>query len=58
MRKHAWFAGYFPHDAPRYVVVAYLHDSAATAGHTATYLTSQFLRLPEVQAYLRKELAR
>jgi cell division protein FtsI/penicillin-binding protein 2 len=55
MRKHAWFAGYFPADAPRYVVIVYVHDTAVTASHIATYMASQFLRLPEVQAFVAKE---
>lgn len=55
MRKHAWFAGYFPFDAPKYVVIVYVHDTAVTASHIATYVASQFLRLPEVQAFVAKE---
>jgi cell division protein FtsI/penicillin-binding protein 2 len=57
MRKHAWFAGYFPCDAPRYVVIVYVHDTAATASHIATHVASQFLRLPEIQAFLARERA-
>jgi cell division protein FtsI/penicillin-binding protein 2 len=52
MRKHAWFAGFFPYEAPRYVVIVYMHDSSETASHGAVYLASQFLTLPEVQAYV------
>jgi cell division protein FtsI/penicillin-binding protein 2 len=55
MRKHAWFAGFFPFEAPKYVVVVYVHDTAVTASHIATYVASQFLRLPEVQAFFAKE---
>lgn len=55
MRKLAWFAGFFPYEAPRYVVIVYVHDTSATASHTATYLASQFLRLAEVQRYLERE---
>lgn len=50
MRKHTWVAGWFPAEEPRYVVVVYLHDTSATASHSAVYVASQFLRRPEVGA--------
>jgi len=55
MRKHTWFAGYLPSNAPRFVLVVFMHDTAATASHSATYIAGQFLRLPEVKFYLERE---
>lgn len=55
MRKHAWFAGYFPAEAPRFVVILYVHDTATTASRITTYLASRFLQLPEVVEFLREE---
>jgi cell division protein FtsI/penicillin-binding protein 2 len=56
MRKHTWFAGFFPHEAPRFVVVVYCHDIGVTASHSAVHVASQFLRTPEVQAHVREAL--
>jgi cell division protein FtsI/penicillin-binding protein 2 len=53
MRKHTWFAGFFPAEAPRFVVVVYCHDIGVTASHSAVHVASQFLRTPEVQAHVR-----
>lgn len=52
MRKHGWVAGWFPVDRPRYVVVAYVHDTSTTSSHVATHLLSRFLTLPEVRGWL------
>ena len=49
-RKHTWLAGWFPADEPKYVVVVYIHDTSATAGHSAAYVAKQFLKRDEVQA--------
>ncbi|MEM9381646.1 MAG: penicillin-binding transpeptidase domain-containing protein [Planctomycetota bacterium] len=49
-RKHTWLAGWFPSAAPEYVVVVYLHDTAATASHSAVYVARQFLQRDEVRA--------
>jgi cell division protein FtsI/penicillin-binding protein 2 len=54
MRKHTWFMGYFPAEAPRYVVVAYLHDIGVTSSHSAVYVAGQFLKSPAVQDLVRE----
>ncbi|MEM9802198.1 MAG: penicillin-binding transpeptidase domain-containing protein [Planctomycetota bacterium] len=56
MRKHAWLAGWFPSDAPRYVVVVYMHDTSATAGHSAVYVAKQFLTSDAVAELVETEL--
>jgi penicillin-binding protein 2 len=53
VRKHTWLIGYFPFEAPRYVVVVFCHDTLATASHGAIWVARQFLRRPEVQSLLR-----
>ncbi len=53
-RKHTWVAGWFPAEEPRFVVVVYLHDTSATASHSAVYVASQFLRRPEVSTLMEK----
>ncbi len=57
MRKHTWLAGWFPAEAPRLVLVVYLHDVAFTSSHTAVHVASQMLRRPELRAALEAELA-
>ncbi|MFT5734113.1 MAG: cell division protein FtsI/penicillin-binding protein 2 [Planctomycetota bacterium] len=49
IRKHTWLAGWFPVEDPRYVVVVYLHDTSATASHSAVYVAGQFLKTDAVQ---------
>ena len=49
MRKHTWIAGWFPAKSPRFVVTAYVHDTSATAGHSAAYVARRFLRSDAVQ---------
>lgn len=56
MRKHTWFAGFFPYEEPRFVVIVYCHDIGVTASHSAVHVASQFLRTPEVQAAAREGL--
>ncbi len=53
MRKHTWFVGFFPAEAPENVLVVYCHDVGVTSSHSAVYLAAQFLRSPELQAYVR-----
>ena len=52
MRKHTWFVGFFPVENPTNVLVVYCHDIGITSSHSAVYLAGQFLRSPEVQAYM------
>ncbi len=54
MRKHTWFMGYFPAEAPRFVIVAYLHDIGVTSSHSAVYVAGQFLKSPAVQDLVRE----
>ncbi|MCB9916142.1 MAG: hypothetical protein H6828_13525 [Planctomycetes bacterium] len=54
MRKHTWFMGFFPAEAPRAVVVVYLHDIGVTSSHSAVYVAGQFLKSPAVQAWARE----
>jgi len=51
-RKHTWVAGYAPFDAPRFVVVVFIHDTNATSSHGAVYVAREFLLQPEVREYL------
>lgn len=52
MRKHTWIAGWFPAEAPRAVLVVYLHDVSETASHTAVYVAAQFLRSQAVRQFV------
>lgn len=56
-RKHTWVAGWFPAENPRYVLVVYLHDTSATASHSAVYVARQFLQRPEVKALMASHAA-
>ena len=56
MRKHTWLAGWFPADEPKYVIVVYVHDTGATAGHSAAYVAKQFLLRNEVKALVKDGL--
>lgn len=56
VRKHTWVVGWFPAQAPKAVVVVYLHEVAETASHTAVWIASQFLRSPAVRAYALEEV--
>lgn len=49
MRKHAWLAGWFPADEPRFVITVYVHDTSATASHSAAYVARKFLLTDAVQ---------
>jgi cell division protein FtsI/penicillin-binding protein 2 len=53
--KHTWLAGWFPADAPRYVLVVFCDTTTATASHGAIWLARQFLTRPEVAERLRAE---
>lgn len=57
MRKHTWVAGWFPAEAPRYVLVVYVHDTATTSSHSAVFVASQFLREPAVQQLMAEARA-
>lgn len=52
MRKHAWVAGWFPAEQPRYAVVVFVHDTSTTSSRIATYMLSRFLQRPEVKDWL------
>jgi len=55
VRKHTWLAGYFPAEAPRYVLVVFCDTTTATSSHSSIWLARQFLRHPDVVAHLRAE---
>jgi cell division protein FtsI/penicillin-binding protein 2 len=57
MRKHAWVAGWFPAEAPRAVLVVYLHDVAETSSHTAVFLAAEYLHTEAVKAFVARALA-
>lgn len=38
---HAWFAGYLPHDAPRWVIVVLAEDAKGGGGHIAAPLAAK-----------------
>ncbi|MDZ4772349.1 MAG: penicillin-binding transpeptidase domain-containing protein [Planctomycetota bacterium] len=52
MRKHTWVAGWFPVDAPKAVLVVYLHDVSETSSHTAVYVAAQFLATDAVKKFV------
>ncbi len=54
VRKHTWVVGWIPAENPKLVVAAFVHDTGTTSGHSSVYLMSQFLRRPEIQAYLEE----
>ena len=56
MRKHTWFIGFFPAEAPTTVVVVFCHDIGVTSSHTAVHIAAQFLQSDEVQAYFHKAM--
>lgn len=49
MRKHTWLAGWFPAEEPRFVITVYVHDTSATASHSAAYVARKFLLTDAVQ---------
>jgi len=53
--KHTWLAGWFPVEAPRYVLVVFCDRTTATASHSSIWLARQFLTHPDVVARLRSE---
>ncbi|MFT7487537.1 MAG: cell division protein FtsI/penicillin-binding protein 2, partial [Candidatus Paceibacteria bacterium] len=53
MRKHTWFVSFFPAENPTNVLVVYCHDIGVTSSHSSVYLAAQFLKSPEVQAYMQ-----
>lgn len=54
-RKHTWFAGWFPAEEPRYVLIVFCHDIMVTASHSTIWIARDFLDRPEVRAYLERE---
>ncbi len=50
--KHTWVAGWLPPERPEGVFVVFLDRARATSSHSAVYVAQQFLRLPEVRAWL------
>lgn len=55
-RKHAWLAGYFPAEDPRFVLVVYCHDTTTTSSHIATHIARQLLTHPVASTWIELEL--
>lgn len=53
--KHTWLAGWFPAEAPRYVLVVFCDRTTATASRSSIWLARQFLTHPDVVEVLRSE---
>ena len=58
VRKHTWVAGWFPPEDPVAVVVVFVDDTLVTSSHSSVWIARQFLRRPEVQQFVQRELAR
>ena len=52
--NHAWFAGYFPWDKPRYAFAVFCENVDLHGGELATLVLDRFLQSPEV-AFLHQE---
>ena len=52
VRKHTWVAGWAPAEDPQVVLIVFVHDTQATSSHGAVYVARQFMRQPEVLAFL------
>lgn len=52
MRKHTWFAGWFPADDPKAVLVCYLHDVSETSSHTSVWVAKAFLQSDAVRRFV------
>jgi len=50
-RKHTWIAGWFPAEAPRAILVVYLHDVSETASKSSIWIAAQFLQEAAVQRF-------
>ena len=55
-RKHGWLVGYFPAEAPEFVIVVYCHDTTTTSSHIATHMARQLLTHPVAAAWIEQEL--
>ena len=49
VRKHTWFAGWFPAREPRYVCIVFCHDTLVTSSHSAVWIAQDFLERPELR---------
>jgi cell division protein FtsI/penicillin-binding protein 2 len=53
--KHTWLAGWAPARDPKLIFVVFLHDTVATASHSAAVVGRQLFELPELRRYLTAE---
>jgi cell division protein FtsI/penicillin-binding protein 2 len=53
--KHTWLAGWAPARDPKLIFVIFLHDTVATASHSAAVVGRQLFELPELRQYLTNE---
>ncbi len=50
--KHTWIAGWLPAEAPELIFVVFVHETVATASHSAAHLAADLLASPEIERYL------
>lgn len=55
VRKHTWLIGYFPAEAPRYVLVVFCHDTLQTASQSSIWIARQFLQRSEVREFVAQD---
>jgi penicillin-binding protein 2 len=53
--NHAWFAGYFPWDKPRYAFAVFCENVDLHGGELATLVLDRFLKSPEVAFLLQED---
>lgn len=58
VRKHTWFAGWFPPEDPVAVVVVFLDDTLMTSSHTSVWVAQKLLKSPEVTEFIDREVPR
>ena len=58
VRKHTWFAGWFPPQDPVAVVVVFVNNTIETSSHTSIWVANKFLRSPEVATFIEREVPR
>jgi len=58
VRKHTWFAGYFPPEDPLFVVVVFVDDTIQTSSHSSVWVARKLLTSPEMRELIAEELPR
>jgi len=57
VRKHTWFAGWFPPEDPVAVVVVFVNDTIQTSSHTSVWVARKLLESPEVLEFIEREVS-